>query len=71
MSLSGPVIAAFVIIHLLHFTTGTVHPQFQESDVYANLMTGFRVPAAAALYVLAMIFLALHRFCSVTCGGSG
>ncbi len=28
---SGPILALFVVYHILHFTTGTVHPSF-ESD---------------------------------------
>src|SRR5204863_4829842 len=28
MMLSGPIVALFVIFHLLHLTTGTIHPQF-------------------------------------------
>src|SRR5215510_12364362 len=45
MSLSGPVIAAFVIIHLLHFTTGTIHPGgFVELHAYENVVSGFTLP---------------------------
>src|SRR5437762_9721108 len=37
MMWSGPIIAAFVVFHLLHMTTGTVHPHLVELDAYANL----------------------------------
>ncbi|MCU1330761.1 MAG: Succinate dehydrogenase/Fumarate reductase transrane subunit, partial [Bryobacterales bacterium] len=32
MYLSGPMIAAFIVYHLLHMTVGSVHPQFSETD---------------------------------------
>jgi succinate dehydrogenase / fumarate reductase cytochrome b subunit len=60
MMLTGPVIALFVIGHLLHFTTGTIHPQFVELHAYENVVTGFSNPIAAALYMVAMILVAFH-----------
>jgi succinate dehydrogenase cytochrome b subunit len=60
MMLSGPVIALFVIGHLLHFTTGTIHPQFVELHAYENVVTGFSNPIAAGLYIVAMILVAFH-----------
>jgi len=60
MMLSGPVIALFVIGHLLHFTTGTLHPQFVELHAYENVVTGFSNPIVAALYIVAMILVAFH-----------
>ena len=41
MRWSGPIIAVFVIYHLLHFTTGSVHPQFDVHDVYGNVIMVF------------------------------
>src|SRR5438552_9816858 len=43
MMLSGPIVAAFVVFHLLHLTTGTIHPQFIELHAYENLVTRFLV----------------------------
>jgi succinate dehydrogenase / fumarate reductase, cytochrome b subunit len=60
MMLSGPVIALFVIGHLLHFTTGTIHPQFVELHAYENVITGFANPIAAGLYIGAMILVGFH-----------
>jgi succinate dehydrogenase / fumarate reductase, cytochrome b subunit len=60
---SGPILAAFIVYHLLHLTTGTVHPQFNEDfDVYANLITGFSNPAVALFYLIAMGLLCLHLY---------
>jgi succinate dehydrogenase / fumarate reductase, cytochrome b subunit len=60
MMLSGPVIALFVIGHLLHLTTGTIHPQFVELQAYENVVVGFGNPIAAALYIVAMILVGFH-----------
>src|SRR5205814_311882 len=59
MMLSGPLIAAFVIFHLLHLTTGTIHPQFIPLHAYENLVSGFPVPFAI-VYIVAMVLIAFH-----------
>jgi succinate dehydrogenase / fumarate reductase, cytochrome b subunit len=60
MRWSGPIIAVFVIYHLLHFTSGSVHPHFDVHDVYRNVILGFRVWPVSVLYIIAMVALALH-----------
>jgi succinate dehydrogenase / fumarate reductase cytochrome b subunit len=60
MRWSGPIIAVFVIYHLLHFTTGTVHPHFDAHDVYRNVIIGLRVWPVAIFYVIAMVALGFH-----------
>ncbi len=60
MMLSGPIVAAFVIFHLLHLTTGTIHPQFVELHAYENLVTGFLVVPFAIVYIVVMIFIGFH-----------
>jgi succinate dehydrogenase / fumarate reductase cytochrome b subunit len=61
MILSGPLLAAFVLYHLLHLTWGTVHPDFNhELDVYANVVRGFEQVPASIAYILAMVFLGFH-----------
>jgi len=63
---SGPVIALFIIYHILHLTTGTAHPNYHvdatthEVDVYRNLVDGFKSPIASGLYIVAMLAIALH-----------
>lgn len=59
---SGPIVAAFVVYHLLHFTLGTAHPNFIAGDVYHNVIEGFQVPAAALFYIVANILLATHLY---------
>jgi succinate dehydrogenase / fumarate reductase cytochrome b subunit len=60
MRWSGPLIGVFIIYHLLHFTTGTVHPDFHPDNVYRNVITGFRVWYVSIFYIVAMLALGLH-----------
>ncbi len=59
---SGPIVLAFIIFHLLHLTTGTIHPggQFVEGDVYRNVVSGFQVWYISAWYIFSMILLGFH-----------
>lgn len=59
MTITGPLLLAFIIFHILHMTTGTVHPDFSEHDVYHNVVTGLG-GLTGAIYILAMAMLALH-----------
>jgi len=59
MMLSGPIVALFVIFHLLHLTTGTIHPQFVPLHAYENLVTGFLIPFAV-IYIAVMILVGFH-----------
>ena len=58
----GLTLAAFVIYHLLHFTTGTVHPDFVELSVYDNVVKGFQVLPVSTFYIIAMILLGMHLY---------
>ena len=58
----GVLLLVFVIYHLLHFTTGTVHPSFDHTDAYGNVMIGFRVWWVALVYLVAMGALGLHLY---------
>jgi succinate dehydrogenase cytochrome b subunit len=62
MRWTGPILAAFIIFHILHLTTGTVHSSFREGDVYHNLVAGLSVMPVAVFYIVAMLCLALHVF---------
>jgi succinate dehydrogenase / fumarate reductase cytochrome b subunit len=63
---SGPIIAAFVIFHVLHLTVGSVLPLQElgpnQPNVRANVIAGFQHPAVAIFYVLAMLLLCLHLY---------
>ena len=60
MMWSGPILFLFIVYHLLHFTTGQVHPQFDEHDVYANFIIGFQDWRVSAFYILGMAALGFH-----------
>ena len=62
MRWSGPILALFVIYHLLHLTVGSAHPSFEEERVYHNVVAGFSVWPASAFYVLAMLALGVHMY---------
>jgi len=60
MMWSGPILAAFIVYHILHFTLGTVHPDFHEGNVYDNVIAGFRVIPVSIAYIVSMILLGMH-----------
>lgn len=62
MRWSGVILAAFIVYHLLHLTTGTVHPNFDHANPYANFVSGFKVPAVAGFYIVAQLCLGLHMW---------
>jgi succinate dehydrogenase / fumarate reductase cytochrome b subunit len=60
MRWTGPLLAAFIVYHLLHLTTGHAHSDFREGQVYHNLVSGLQVTWVAVFYLLAMGALAFH-----------
>jgi succinate dehydrogenase / fumarate reductase, cytochrome b subunit len=64
MRWGGAFLLVFIVLHILHFTTGTIRPAgvFSGEDVYANVVTSFRIWWVALFYVLAMLALGLHLF---------
>ncbi|MBN1608399.1 MAG: succinate dehydrogenase cytochrome b subunit [Polyangiaceae bacterium] len=66
MWLSGPLILAFILYHLAHFTyPGIAMGNYEhnaEGDVFTNVINGFSVPWVSALYVTAQLLLGLHLY---------
>jgi succinate dehydrogenase / fumarate reductase cytochrome b subunit len=64
MRWGGALLLIFIVVHILHFTTGNIRPAgvFSTEDVYANVVTSFRIWWVALFYVVAMIALGLHLF---------
>jgi succinate dehydrogenase / fumarate reductase cytochrome b subunit len=67
MIVSGLVVLAFVIYHLLHFTFGVTDPQnfaLHDSqgrhDIYNMVVNGFQNPVISGGYILAMVLLFSH-----------
>ena len=64
MRWGGALLLVFIVVHILHFTTGTIRPagSFSHQDVYANVVTSFRIWWVSLFYVVAMIALGFHLF---------
>ncbi|HVR96782.1 MAG TPA: succinate dehydrogenase cytochrome b subunit [Thermoanaerobaculia bacterium] len=62
MRWGGVIILLFVIYHLLHLTTGTVHNNFIKDDVYHNVVAGFRVWWVSLFYIVAQVALGFHLY---------
>jgi succinate dehydrogenase / fumarate reductase cytochrome b subunit len=66
MMWSGPIVALFVIFHVLHLTVGAVVPLrevgIDAPDVRANVIEGFSNPAISSFYIIAMMLLCMHLY---------
>src|SRR6266446_2394987 len=72
MLMSGLIIAAFVLYHLLHYTvqvrslnfTGkdflALHDAKARHDIYRMMVLGFKQPLVSGFYILGMALLCLH-----------
>jgi succinate dehydrogenase / fumarate reductase cytochrome b subunit len=69
MVISGLIILAFIVYHLMHFTFGTVDPEYLKfadpkdplrHDVYEMMIAGFSNIYVSLFYILAMGLLLLH-----------
>jgi succinate dehydrogenase / fumarate reductase, cytochrome b subunit len=64
MRWGGALLLVFIVLHILHFTTGTVRPEgvFSHEDVYANVILSFRIWWVSLFYVISMVALGLHLY---------
>lgn len=61
MAISGFVLLAFIVFHVLQFTTLTIEPTpLAEGAVYANIYNAFQEWWLVGIYVIAMVLLGLH-----------
>lgn len=68
MRVGGFLLLAFIIFHLLHFTTRQVDPAGWAHrvdggghyDIYGNVVASFHIWWVSAIYLVAMILLGLH-----------
>ncbi|HEX6104116.1 MAG TPA: succinate dehydrogenase cytochrome b subunit [Gemmatimonadales bacterium] len=65
----GVLILVFLVYHILHFTTGTAHPEFIELNPYHNVVTGFGNPLVALFYLVAMAAVGLHLYHGIWSSG--
>jgi succinate dehydrogenase / fumarate reductase cytochrome b subunit len=56
---SGVFLLFYIVYHVMHLTLG-VHPNFNEMDIYNNIVFGFQQTPVAIVYFLAMISLGFH-----------
>jgi succinate dehydrogenase / fumarate reductase cytochrome b subunit len=70
MRWGGVLLAVFIVVHILHFTTQTIDPAgwagradaAGHRDVYGDIVGSFRIWWVTAFYVAAMIALGLHLY---------
>jgi succinate dehydrogenase / fumarate reductase cytochrome b subunit len=67
MAISGLIVLAFLIFHILHFTLGQVQPEYfhhldakQRYDAYAMFVHGFQNPGIYAVYLVGIGLLSAH-----------
>ena len=68
MVMSGVILLAFIIFHLLQFTFRTTDPRFAKLpmdplghyDVYGMMVLGFTSPLVSGFYIFSMFLLCLH-----------
>jgi succinate dehydrogenase / fumarate reductase, cytochrome b subunit len=65
----GVLILVFLVYHILHFTTGSAHPDFVALNPHHNVVTGFRNPWVAGFYLAAMAAVGLHLYHGVWSSG--
>lgn len=68
MRWGGVILGAFIVFHILHFTTGTAGLPYEHGQVYRNMVLGFQQPIVSLVYIVAMVFLGLHLYHGVWSG---
>lgn len=58
----GALIGIFVVLHILHLTTGTLHPDFIPGDAFNNLVVGFQWAPIPILYIAVMGAICMHLY---------
>ena len=53
-------VVELIVFHILHLTTGTVHPDFVAGAVYRNVTIGLGATPVGLFYIVAMVALGLH-----------
>lgn len=62
LRVGGVLLFGFIVFHLMHFTTGQVHPDFRPGDVFHNLVSGLGRPVVAIFYLVSMVAVGLHVY---------
>lgn len=64
MRIGGVLLLIFIVVHILHFTTGTIRPArvFSSGDVFGNILSSFRLWWVTLFYVVSMVALSAHLY---------
>jgi succinate dehydrogenase / fumarate reductase cytochrome b subunit len=60
MRWGGVLLLIFIVFHILHYTTGTFHPDFEAGEVGRNLIVGMQSVPVAIFYAVSMLALGMH-----------
>ena len=64
MMVTGSAILVFIVLHILHFTTGSLPllGEHKHGAVYGNMMASFSIWWVALAYVIMMIVIGFHLY---------
>ena len=70
VQIGGAVLLAFIVFHVLHFTTGTIdpagladaHDAAGRRDIHGNIVGSFHIGWVATIYIVAMLALGFHLY---------
>lgn len=64
MRWGGVILVVFIVLHIMHFTTGDWQPGgfFSDTDVFTNIVLSFRIWWVTLFYLVAMVALFLHVY---------
>jgi succinate dehydrogenase / fumarate reductase cytochrome b subunit len=62
MRWGGVILLLFIVYHILHLTTGSVHSDFIYGDVYHNYVVAFQNPLILGFYLVAQAALCMHLY---------
>ena len=62
MRWGGVFLLLWLVYHILHFTTGQLHPDFSHTDVFTNVSIAFQSGWKVAIYAAAMVALGFHLY---------
>ena len=62
MIVTGPLVFLYVVYHLMMFTWLSTGPGYSPTDVYANVVAAFQMPAISIVYIVAMLVLGVHLY---------
>ena len=64
MMVTGTAILAFIVLHILHFTTGNLEllGEHEHGYVYQNMMNSFSVWWVSLAYIIMMVVIGFHLY---------